>query len=285
MKKRKAEPGNRGCLFLILGTVLILALMALYVFAVGRITSFVIEARSGDTPAYAVMTAQVPCIIAAFILLEAVLVLQYLPSQEDYEKQQKPGHNTEANAKAKLFGTRRFANILSIVALALVLVCGMVSVNTYRLVSADGISTYFFGQTSAYTWEDVTNCRVDCDSEKGLSVTFTLKDGKQFEILQSTLSDNAAFADRYTAATADKRTSALAFAADLCRKLDAGGVHRSVSHMERAIRFYKTDFPEQWVYVRELIRYDEIHPSDDETAATETEAAPIPEEVTTSNAR
>ena len=284
MKRKQAEPGKRGCLFLIIGTVLILVLMALYVFAVGRITSYVIEARSGDAPAYAVMTAQVPCIMAAFILLEAVLVLQYLPSQEDYEKQQKPGGSTEPHPRAKLLGTRRFANMLSVAALALVLVCGTVSVNTYRLVSAEGISTYFFVQTSAYTWADVTDCRVDCDSEKGLSVTFTLNDGKQFEILQNTISDNAAFADRYTAATEDKRISALAFATDLCRELDARGVHRGVSHMERAIRFYKTDFPEQWVYVRELIRYDEIHPADDETAA-ETEVAPMPEEATTSDNR
>lgn len=284
MKKKQADPGNRGCLFLILGTVLILALMALYVFAVGRITSFVIEARTGDSPAYAVMTAQVPCIIAAFILLEAVLVLQYLPSQEDYEKQQKPGGTAGTHTKARWLGTRRFANILSVIALALVLVCGTVSVNTYQLISADGISTYFFGQTSAYTWGDVADCRVDCDSEKGLSVTFTLNDGKQFEILQNTISDNAAFADRYQAATEDKRTSALAFAADLCRELDARGVHRRVSHMERAIRFYKTEFPEQWVYVSELIRYDEVKPSDDETAA-ETESAPMPEEPVASDRR
>ena len=86
MNQKKQNTGGRGCLFLVAGTVLILALMALYIFAVGRITASVVEARSGDTPAYAVMSAQIPCIIVAFVLLECVLMLQYLPSQEDYEK-------------------------------------------------------------------------------------------------------------------------------------------------------------------------------------------------------
>ena len=44
-----------------------------------------------------------------------------------------------------------------------------------------------------------------------------------------------------------------------------------VSHSERAIRFYQSNYPEQWVFVKELIRYEEVRPSDDETVATGTE--------------
>ena len=269
MNQKKQNNGGRGCLFLVIGTVLILALMALYIFAVGRITASVIEARSGDTPAYAVMSAQVPCIIAAFVLLECVLVLQYLPSQEDYDRQKPLGG--EKSTRRGILGSGRFANLLSVILLALLLLCGAVSVNTYRMVSENGISVRFFRQTAAYTWDDVSQCRVDCDSDKGLSVTFTMTDGKEFEILQNTISDNAAFAARYAPDATDNRTAVLAFAADLCRQLDERNVRRIVSHSERAIRFYQTGYPEQWVYVRELIRYEEIRPSDDETVpATET---------------
>ena len=253
MNQKKQNTGG-GCLFLVAGTVLILALMALYIFAVGRITASVVEARSGDTPAYAVMSAQIPCIIVAFVLLECVLMLQYLPSQEDYERKKPLG--SANSTRHSILGTRRFANLLSGVLLVLILACGAVSVNTYRLVSENGISTNFFRQTAAYTWDDVTLCRVDCDGDKGLSVTFTMKDGKKFEILQKTVSDNAV----------------LAFAADLCRQLDERGVRHVVSHSERAIRFYRSDYPEQWVFVKELIRYEEVRPSDDETVATGTEA-------------
>lgn len=270
MNQKKQSAGGRGCLFLVIGTVLILALMALYVFAVGRVTARVIEARSGDTPAYAVMSAQFPCIIAAFILLECVLILQYLPSQEDYDRQRPVG--VARGTGHGLLGTRRFANILSGVLVALTVVCGAVSVNTYRMVSEDGISTCFFRQISAYTWDDVTQCRVDCDSDEGLSVTFVMEDGKEFEILQNTISDNAAFAAKYAPDAADSRVAVLAFAAELCGRLDERDIPRRVSHGERAIRFYRDDYPEQWVYVRELIRYEEIRPSDDETAEPETES-------------
>ena len=218
MNQKKQNTGGRGCLFLVAGTVLILALMALYIFAVGRITASVVEARSGDTPAYAVMSAQIPCIIVAFVLLECVLMLQYLPSQEDYERKKPLG--SANSTKHSILGTRRFANLLSGVLLVLILACGAVSVNTYRLVTENGISTNFFRQTAAYTWDDVTLCRVDCDGDKGLSVTFTMKDGKKFEILQKTVSDNAAFAAKYAPGATDNRTSVLAFAADLCRQLD-----------------------------------------------------------------
>ena len=86
-------------------------------------------------------------------------MLQYLPSQEDYERKKPLG--SANSTKHSILGTRRFANLLSGVLLVLILACGAVSVNTYRLVSENGISTNFFRQTAAYTWEDVTLCRVD----------------------------------------------------------------------------------------------------------------------------
>ena len=57
-----------------------------------------------------------------------------------------------------------------------------------------------------------------------------MKDGKKFEILQKTVSDNAAFAAKYAPGATDNRTSVLAFAADLCRQLDERGVRHVVSH-------------------------------------------------------
>lgn len=261
MRKQRSSNG-RGCLFLIAGTVLILLLMALYIIAVGRITSSTIEARSGDRPAYAVMSAQVPCILVAFVLLEGILVLQYLPSREDYDRQAAPAPDAK---KGGLFGTRRLMNLVSVVLLLLVVVCGAVSINIYRMISEDGITTRVLFSTHDYSWEDVTAYRVDCDGEKGLSLTLTMSDGERFEILQNTISDNAAFAAKYGTEAADKQTPVLAFALELCRQLDQREVHRSVSHRDRAIRFYRDTYPDQWVYVQELIGYQELRPSEDET--------------------
>lgn len=266
MKKQKQSSG-RGCLFLIVGTLLILLLMALYIFAVGRITAAVIEARTGSAPAYAVLTAQIPCIVVAFVLLEGILVLQYLPSQEEYDRKSPSG--AAPDHKNRFWGTRRSANLLSLILLLLVVVCGVVSVNTYRVVSEDGITTSVFGFGHSYSWEDVTDCQVDCSADEGLSLTFTMSDGKEFEILQNTVSDNAAFAEKYGSSddSGSKHTATLAFSVDICRLLEECGITRRIYHRERTIRFYKDKYPEQWAFVSELIHYREIHPSEDETVA------------------
>lgn len=266
MKNQKRSSG-RGCLFLIVGTLLILLLMALYIFAVGRITAAVIEARTGSAPAYAVLTAQIPCIVVAFVLLEGILVLQYLPSQEEYDRNNPSAVTPER--RNRFWGTRRSTNLLSLILLLLVVVCGAVSVNTYRVVSEDGITTSIFGFGHSYSWEDVTDCQVDCSTDEGLSLTFTMSDGKEFEILQNTVSDNAAFAEKYGSpgGSDSKQTATLAFSVDVCRRLESRGITRRVYHRERTIRFYKDKYPDQWTYVSELINYREIRPSEDETVA------------------
>ena len=111
---------------------------------------------------------------------------------------------------------------------------------------------------------------------KGLSVTFTMKDRKKFEILQKTVSDNAAFAAKYAPGATDNRTSVLAFAADLCRQLDERGVRHVVSHSERAIRFYQSNYPEQWVFVKELIRYEKSVPRMTKQSLPEQKPKPRP---------
>lgn len=274
--RKKQSPSGRGCLFLIVGTLLVMLSMALYIFSVGRITASVIESRTGTAPAYAVLTAQIPCILVAFVLLEGILILQYLPSQEEMAQKSPLGRTAED--KPRLLGTRRSTNIASVLLLLLVVVCGAVSVNTYRVISEEGIDTRIFGIGSRYAWTDVTDYTVDCDNDKGLSLTFTMSDGEQFEILQNTISDNAAFAEKYAAGgDGDKQTAMLAFALDICRSLEERGIsgHVSGRGRDRAINFYKKDRSEQWVYVRELVQYQEVRPSDDETLPeTESETQP-----------
>ena len=148
-----------------------------------------------------------------------------------------------------------------------VLLTGLVAVNSYRLVTTEGISTYFFAETKAYEWKQVSAYTIDCDSEDGLSVTFTMRDGSKYEILQGVNSTTSEFDELYTSVTH--------FAYDLDENMVALQVPRNVKHMERAVKFYQ-GYPGLWPYVSKLIGYTDLVPMPDETAA-ETAAETVSE--------
>lgn len=256
--RRKRKQENKGCLVLIFGTLCIIVAMLIYILAVTRITSAVINARYGDTASYALMKLQLPCIIAAFILLDTVLILKYLPNEEDYDKKQ---FSSPLKPKKTVLGKKKTINIICIGLLALVLLCGVLSVNTYTLVSEDGITEHFFFDTSVHTWDDVVSVKTDCDNEKGLSVTYTMQDGKKYEVMQGTVSDTDALAGQYR--------SKYGLARAVCERLDAAGVPRNVSHMERTVKFYRYNYPEEWPDVKYMIRFEDLSVSDDEVVPTE----------------
>jgi hypothetical protein len=102
-----------------------------------------------------------------------------------------------------------------------------------------------------------------------LSVTFTMRDGKQFEILQGVNSTTEKFDEQYTSVTH--------FAYDLDQRMVELQVPRNARHVERAAKLYKDTT--LWPYVSKLIGYVELVPEPDETAP-ETEADSLPESET-----
>ncbi len=254
-KKNRQKDGNRGCLFLVFGTLCVIVGMLAYVLAVGRLSAWSLDVSHPDEPVYAIMTVQIPFIVVAFLLMDGILILKYLPSEEEYEKK---ASSVPGVKKKAFFGTKKATNLICLVLLVLIILCGCISVNTYRLVGEEGITTHFFADTSFYSWEEVTECRVDCDSDKGLSVTYIMENGKSFEVLRGTVSDTAAFADKYG--------YTLALAVEVQEHLIAQGIPCHVSHVERAVNFYRGNYPDLWPFVQILTGYEEIKPNDDETA-------------------
>lgn len=276
--KKKSKNDKRGCLFLIIGTLLVLLAIGLYVLAVGRITAAVIGSRYGDAPVYAVMTAQIPCIVVAFILMDAVLILQYLPSEEDYADKRRAAPMLGQQTPHSFLGSKKAANILSAVLLLGVFVCGAVSVNTYQLVTEDGIENRFFFRTSSYEWHQVSAYRVDCDDDKGLSVTYTMRDGKTFEITRGTISTTEAFDEKYsTPLTTDPKESVLAFTVAMDVKMQELQIPCNVTHLEKAVAFYRGSYPALWTHVRKLIRYEDVLLEDETAGTTAPVTAPVTE--------
>ena len=258
---------KKGCLFLILGSFATVLATGLFIWGVSVLTGLLIESRHGGGPAYALMTALTPCYAVAFSLFTGIMGLWYFaPSEEEVQKQNR-GLSPMLGQKEAHAMTARTKWLITGGMLVGVLLTGLVAVNSYRLVTTDGISTYFFAETKAYEWKQVSAYTIDCDSEDGLSVTFTMRDGSKYEILQGVNSTTSEFDELYTSVTH--------FAYDLDENMVALQVPRNVKHMERAVKFYQ-GYPGLWPYVSKLIGYTDLVPMPDETAA-ETVAETVPE--------
>ena len=261
----KKEKGGKkkGCLVLIIGSFGTIAATALFIWGVSWLTGVVIESRHGGEAAYALMTALTPCYAAAFGLFTAILGLWYMaPTEEEVQKQnrglspmlgQKEAHAMTTGTKLLISGGMLLG----------VLLAGAIAINSYRLVTPHGVSSHFFVETKSYEWKQVSAYTIDCDSEDGLSVTFTMRDGSQYEILQGVNSTTAKFDEEYTSVTH--------FAADLDENMVALQVPRNVKHMERAVKFYQ-GYEGLWPHVSKLIGYTALVPRPDETVEDTTAA-------------
>ena len=263
----KPKSNKKGCLFLIVGSILALLATGVYVLVVAVLTGAVIEARHGGEVAYALMKWITPSYGIAMLCFYGILAIWYFTPTAEEVKKQNMGLAPMLNEKRSDDSvSKKTLWLITGGLLAAVVVTGAVAVNNYRLVTLDGIHEYFFVETKSYEWKQVTGYTVDCENDNdGLSITFTMRDGKQYEILQGINSTTEKFDEQYTSVTH--------FAYDLDQRMVELQVPRNTRHMERAVKLYRDHA--LWPYVSKLIGYVELVPQPDETA--EVTAAPTEE--------
>ena len=260
---QKPQSKKKGCLFLIVGSLLALLATGVYVLVVAILTGLVIESRHGGEVAYALMKSVTPSYGIAMLCFYGILAVWYFTPSEEEKKQQTMGLAPMLGEKRRDDAvSKRTLWMITAGLLAAAFITGAVAVNHYRLVTSEGIREYFFVEVRSYEWKQVTGYTVDCDNDDdGLSVTFTMRDGKQYEILQGVNSTTDEFDAAYTSVTH--------FAYDLDQRMTELQVPRNTRHMERAVTLYRNH--PLWPYVSKLIGYEELVPQPDETVAeTET---------------
>ena len=275
--KKKKKIRRKGFLFIAVGAILITLASFAYVLLVSFLTGALIEARHGDEVAYALMDIVTPSYGYVSLFFIAILAIwAFTPTEEELKKQNQ-GLSPMLGQKKSEGLSKRSLWLITGGLLAAVVITGAISINTYKLVTPEGIRSYFFVETKSYEWKQVTGYTIDCENDNdGLSVTFTMRDGKQFEILQGVNSTTEKFDRQYTSVTH--------FASELDDEMAALQVPRNVRHMERAVKLYREHA--LWPYVERLIDYEELVPEPDETVeetagetepGTEAPAEPTPE--------
>jgi hypothetical protein len=265
----KPKSNKKGCLFLIVGSILALLATGVYVLVVAFLTGAVIEARHGGEVAYALMKWVTPSYGIAMLCFYGILAIWYFTPTAEEVKKQNMGLAPMLNEKRSDDSvSKKTLWLITGGLLAAVVVTGAVAVNNYRLVTHDGIHEYFFVETKSYEWKQVTGYTVDCENDNdGLSITFTMRDGKQYEILQGINSTTEKFDEQYTSVTH--------FAYDLDQRMVELQVPRNARHVERAVKLYREHA--LWPYVQKLIGYEELVPEPDETVEETAHATSAPE--------
>ena len=253
----KPKSNKKGCLFLIVGSLLALLATGVYVLVVAKMTGIVIEARHGGEVAYALMKSVTPSYGIAMLCFYGILAVWYFTPNEDELQKQNEGLAPMLGKKPRSSALSKSTLWMITAGLLLAsVITGAVAVNHYRLVTTEGVSEYFFVETKSYEWKQVTSYTVDCDNDNdGLSLTLTMRDGKKYEILQGVNSTTEEFDAIYTSVTH--------FACDLDQKMADLQIPRNVRHVERAAQLYKNH--PLWPYVKALIGYEELVPEADET--------------------
>ena len=261
LKKRKNESGKKGILFLVIGSLLALLLTGLFALGVTTLTGVLVEARFGGEVAYTLSSLTFPCIILAMLMSYGILAIWYIaPTEKEVSARNKGlspmlGQQPEARAMPK----STLWLITGLLLLAM-LITGVVALGTHKLVTENGVASYIcFIKTESYGWDQVSAYTVDCDTDKGLVITFIMRDGKKYEILDGVCSTTEAFDEKYTSTTH--------FAADLDDVMMEEQVPRTVRNRDRAVNFYRNDPQKKllWEYVAKIIEYEDLDLSDDET--------------------
>ncbi len=263
-QRNQKKNNGKGCLFLIIGSLAGVLALGLFIILTGQLTSVLVNSTMAGSVGYVMLTATEPCIMVASLLLFAVLVIHYLPDPEDSEKNKNaPSFDAPAPKRKKFLGAKLSTWLATLGLLLCVVLTALASATTYRSVSTEGIGSTFcyFFETESYEWKQVSSYKVDCDEDKGLSVTLTMRDGKKFEILQSSVSAPRSFHEQYECKEA--------FVLDLVTMLEEEyQITRNVSHIERTKAFYQGD-EKLWPYVKQIIGYDELVPDEDGVPETE----------------
>ena len=273
LNSKKKNDGKKGILFLIVGSLLAFVVTLLFALGVTSLTGVLVEARHGGEVAYTLSSLMLPCIVIAMLLSYGILAVWYIaPSEKEVAARNRGLSPMLGQPEAKAMPKSTLWIITGALALG-ILVTGVVCLGTYKLVSETGVANYVcFIRTDALSWDQVETYTVDCDSEKGLTMTFTLRDGtktKKYEILDGVCSTTEAFDAKYTSTTH--------FASVLDNDRGEKGITSKILHRELAERFYKNDPQRQnlWEYVSKIINYQGLDLKDDETVP-ETEAPTEP---------
>lgn len=233
MKKRNAAKGGIG--YIIVGSLVVMAVLFCIMVITGSIAPIVLHLHAGNAPAMMTMPIFVYCLLADFILLEAIF-LCFMPGI----RKMIDGEQAATESKSKL----PLSVIVTIVCCALLLCSIILAPNVCNVMTEQGVDTYVFFKTDSYAWENIGLYELTFSEQNGLELYIYFSKDNKIPMFGAVNSVNSALTDKYG--------SIYGFACYLKEVAIEGDLNFKVENREAIEHYFKSSA--YWEYIEKLIQ-------------------------------
>ena len=188
MMKKKNTTKKGGFGYVIVGSLVVMAVLFCILVITGSIAPIVLRLHAGDAPAMMTMPIFAYCLLADFILLE-VIFLCFMPGIRKM---------IDGDRELTVGDKKLPLNVIVTIVCCALLICSIViAPNVCYVMTEQGVDSYVFVKTDSHAWEDIPLYELTFTNESGpeLYLYFTKKD--KIPLIGAVNSINKAFSEKY----------------------------------------------------------------------------------------
>lgn len=238
MMKKKNTTKKGGFGYVIVGSLVVMAVLFCILVITGSIAPIVLGLHVGDAPAMMTMPIFAYCLLADFVLLE-VIFLCFMPGIRKFIDGE-PEQEQLGKGKKKL----PLSVIVTIVCCALLLCSIIIAPNVCYVMTEQGVDSYVFVKTDSHAWEDIPLYELTVPEQGRIDLYIFFTKSDKISMLEVTKSFNSAFTEKYG--------SVYGFVYYVKEKVEEYNIPFKVSNASAIEHYYKDSA--DWETIEKLIQ-------------------------------
>ena len=235
MMKKKNPFKKCGIGYVIVGSLVVMAVLFCILVITGSIAPIVLHLHAGDAPAMMTMPIFAYCLLADFILLE-VIFLCFMPGI----RKMIDGDRELTVGDKKL----PLSVIVTIVCCALLICSIVIAPNVCYVMTEQGVDSYVFVKTDSHAWEDIPLYELTFSEQNGLELYLYFAKDDKIPMFGAVNSLNDAFTEKYG--------TVYGFACELKERATDGGWNFKVVNPDTIESYFQGSA--SWEYIEKLIQ-------------------------------
>ena len=235
MMKKKNPFKKCGIGYVIVGSLVVMAVLFCILVITGSIAPIVLRLHAGDAPAMMTMPIFAYCLLADFILLEAIF-LCFMPGI----RKMIDGDRELTVGDKKL----PLSVIVTIVCCALLICSIVIAPNVCYVMTEQGVDSYVFVKTDSRAWEDIPLYELTVAEPGRIDFYIFFNKNDSISMLEVTKSFNSAFTEKYG--------NVYGFVYFVKEKAEASNIPFKVTNASAIEHYYKDSI--DWEYIEKLIQ-------------------------------
>ena len=235
MMKKKNPFKKCGIGYVIVGSLVVMAVLFCILVITGSIAPIVLRLHAGDAPAMMTMPIFAYCLLADFILLE-VIFLCFMPGI----RKMIDGDRELTVGDKKL----PLSVIVTIVCCALLICSIVIAPNVCYVMTEQGVDSYVFIKTDSHAWEDIPLYELTVAETGRIDLYIFFNKNDSISMLEVTKSFNSAFTEKYG--------NVYGFVYFVKAKVETINIPFKVTNASAIEHYYKDSI--DWEYIEKLIQ-------------------------------